>query len=958
MNLNRTTRSDAVRISNPLYRRCSLGGVLCAAWLMCAAQLLAGGFVYETPAEFVTTGDFDGDGLTDVVVVDRATGNARVGYQTPAGAIDWLAATPTGVPKPTAIAAGRFFVSGREALAVTSPEFNRIKLLELSPGTNRSTFAPNGVGPNLLIGLRNPQGAVDTPPLDWVAAGSRSSDPGITILDLFGFLGDGAFFLGGSNPAQTYLDKGNSLLLSGMTASLGAVMHRGSNDTFGIYSFTNANQFALGRPNLAAGTDYVFGRFNNESQPRFLFYVPGQSNVIVQSLMTNGSVLGFGPAVVTGFTGAVQRVFYVDEGSNGLAMIQFGSGIVGERVSAGGALLEAYRFGAGTGFTASAVVSLGNTRFALLSAQTNEIGSARSETFERSGTNYNLISSSNLPPKTTKGTRANVWLFAGEPFVNSQPGFVSSLNGGDWVASLTGLPGAIDVVAETDRGIDPGLGNPVSTPLGASPGGTTHGIVNQYHSAISLFSYASTRAAEPIRVSISPPPGEYASSVQVSFTTAPAGSVFYYTGSGSYQAYSAPFTVGTNTTIQFYGVNTGTSQRGSLQTASYTIIGGGTPSLVTTNGVGTNGVPQPPLPNVTNGIPAYAYGTVLYSRRTGTNGAIWSITVDGAGDRYITEGTRPRLSPEGRYLAFLRGGYPFDTIPSNNGDIWIRDLLTGAEWRLVQHTNLIVGFDWEYGNTNLVFDHGCGLFRVDIDGHVSQLPFATLCPEDAPAVNPIDGRIAFHSVAALQTNYGIFVTDPGVTMKQYLNLPLLKPRRPAWSSDGEQLALSDYAFTYLPESPMNLYVVNPDGTELFQITGFTQIEGFREGALWTPNSDGLIGAARIGGVNGIWLVPLTPDRHACGSQPVRLPTTPGDDIDFVGSIFVPPPPPRLIIRRELNQVVVSWRRTAWPYALESTSDLNIPWFTVPGPFTITNRNFEHRIPSPAITGPAFFRLKR
>ena len=33
---------------------------------------------------------------------------------------------------------------------------------------------------------------------------------------------------------------------------------------------------------------------------------------------------------------------------------------------------------------------------------------------------------------------------------------------------------------------------------------------------------------------------------------------------------------------------------------------------------------------------------------------------------------------------------------------------------------------------------------------VTPLPFATSCPEDAPAVSPIDGRLAFHAVAALR----------------------------------------------------------------------------------------------------------------------------------------------------------------------------------------------------------------
>jgi hypothetical protein len=277
----------------------------------------------------------------------------------------------------------------------------------------------------------------------------------------------------------------------------------------------------------------------------------------------------------------------------------------------------------------------------------------------------------------------------------------------------------------------------------------------------------------------------------------------------------------------------------------------------------------------------------------------------------------------------------------------------------VARTNLIVGFDWEYAHTNLVFDHGCSLFRTDLAGNITALPFVTTCAEDAPSVSPVDGRLAFHAVAPLATNYGLYVTDSAVTTKQYLDLPLVKPRRPAWSPDGLQLALADYSFTYLPESGMNLFVVNPDGSALHQITGFTEIEGFREGALWTPEADGLVGAATIGGVNGIWLVPLSSDRTHCESPPVRLPTVPGDDIDFVGSIFMPPGPPRLKIRREGPDVIVSWKRTAWPYALQAAAEPTpqANWQDITPPYSVAGRDYEVRITNVAAFSKTFFRLR-
>ena len=56
-----------------------------------------GGTVYETQREFLASGDFNGEGIADVLVVDKVTGNARVGYANSAGALNWSSALPTGV---------------------------------------------------------------------------------------------------------------------------------------------------------------------------------------------------------------------------------------------------------------------------------------------------------------------------------------------------------------------------------------------------------------------------------------------------------------------------------------------------------------------------------------------------------------------------------------------------------------------------------------------------------------------------------------------------------------------------------------------------------------------------------------------------------------------------------------------------------------------------------------------
>src|ERR1035437_4191759 len=62
-------------------------------------------FVYETHTEFITSGDFDGDGRVDALVLDKTTGNVRVGYQNFNGALDWSTPRATGADGASALAA-------------------------------------------------------------------------------------------------------------------------------------------------------------------------------------------------------------------------------------------------------------------------------------------------------------------------------------------------------------------------------------------------------------------------------------------------------------------------------------------------------------------------------------------------------------------------------------------------------------------------------------------------------------------------------------------------------------------------------------------------------------------------------------------------------------------------------------------------------------------------------------
>ena len=939
--------------------------------LLCSLSFtISAAFVYETPAEFLTTGDFNGDGVADVLVLDKLTGNARVGYANPSGVLSWSAPLVTGVEDASGCAVGRLLQTTRDAVAVTSAGLNRVNLVDLSTTNTAGTpviVTPAGLGPHTLVSLANPLGGV-APAYNYLLAASSLNNAPAERLDLMS-ISAGIAAAAGQFAETASFERGNALPLSITPATFAAGLVRGTNDTLHLWQFTNSPSVMVSLSNLPPGSDYVFGRFNGEALPRFLFYVPGRSNVTILALIQTNGGLAFGPPVTASFGEAVQRVFYTDLGTDGSMLIQFGDGVQGLRLPGGSPALSAtYRSGTGSaGNVFTGLVPLGNGRLAIFDAPPGTGTAVHGQVVQFDGASFTQLSAANLPMLSSRGTRANLWLFELEPFVNRQAGFVASFNAPDWSDAVRGLPGALSVVKESDGGTNSGLGSTITNNLGAPPTGSAFGLPNQYNAAISVFNYSSPRPPEPVIVNISPPPGSYGSPLQVSFSTLNAADkVLYRAGtSDPWHLYAAPFSLTNDTTVQYYGTNSASPTRSLVQFASYAFGRNGqpTPTLNLINGTSTTNPPTPPV--VTNLVPLSPIGTVFYGRRSAANNyTIWAINLDGSGDTFITTGARPRVSRDGHYMAFLRGGAPLET----QGNAWVRDLHTGQESLLYSNSNYTIGYDWDLTGTNLVFDWSCWLWRINPTIDVaSLLPLPTPdCDDDAPAVNPVDGRLAFQNLSPNTAISGLYVTTPDLTAKQRLNLGATVPSWPEWSPNGQWLAFADgnspnSAFT--GDSGTNLWVVHPDGTALSQITEFNDgVSGFPHGALWSPAGDALVGAGTLFGTNGLWIIPLNADFTDCGGFPTLLSTLPGDAIDFAGSIVVPAPLPnipKLYIRLDTNAVVVYWNTNFTGYTLQSRTNLSpgTLWQPIPGPYPVSGFNFEYREPFTGLPPTKFFRLQ-
>ena len=939
---------------NEWLRRVAAGMTLVLTLVPCS---LSGAFVYEASTEFLSSGDFNADGIADVLVLDKNTGNARVGYQNNAGALTWSAPLVTGIENPTGCTLGRLLQSDRDALAVTSPEHNRVHLVNLS-NTNAAgapvVVTPAGIGPNLLIGLATPFGTNAT--FDRLLIASSFNDvhaQGRTMLELFATAGTVASqFQGRIVPSVA---SGNSLRLGAHPATFAAAMARGSNAQFVAYAFTNQLRLVLQLSNLPPDTEYVFGNFNGEALPRFLFYVPGESNLLVAPVVVAGAAFEFGSSVPVALNQAIERVYYVAQGNDGYAIIHFRDGIQGLRVSGGTPVLASlYQSGLGAaGNVFTGVVPLGNGRFALLDAPAGAISTTHAQVVEFNGSSYTQRTNSNLSPLSTRTTRANLWLFQQEPFVTSGATFIGSLNAPDWSSVPSGLPASLSARVETDGGSSSGLGSPSVNSLGTPPPGSAFGLPNQYRDDISFFSYAPGRL-EPLAITISPPPGTYNGPINISFAASASADIFYRAGpADGWHFYIVPFQLTNDATMQYYGVNRSTAARARLQSATYVLGRDNSPAQPPVTDPGNTNVP--PVVD-TNRLAYSSYGTVFYGRRSfffDPNGSIWAINLDGSGDRYVTAGARPRVSSDGRYLAFARETDPFN----NRGNLWIRDLVTGQEARLFSNSVSMVCYDWQYGRTNLFFDFSCNLWQIGLNGVPIQLPLNHDCADDAPSYNPVDGRLAFHNLSSTAGIRGLYVTSPNYSTAQRLNIPIESPRWPIWSPDGRDIVFADGEFTPAVGAGKNIWIVKPDGTGLHPITALSGFNGFSHGAIWSPAGDALVGVGTVFNSYGIWVIPLSEDRTTCAGLPYRLPTTPGDGIDFVGGIHLPPPPPELLIRRESGGVTVYWRRTVIPYILESAADPGVGWSTLSGPFPAVGLFSEHFIPNHLLANAQFFRLR-
>lgn len=534
--------------------------------------------VYENGTEFLTSADCDGDGRLDAVIVNKSAGSFRVGYQISTGIFTWSGSRSSGLEQLTGFSVGTLLATNYSALAFTAPEANRVLVVDArnhgTASTNYTVFT-SGIGPATLIAIDIPM--TGNTALDDLFLTSTQNDPhtGVNSSNAVHFIqsSNGTFtakFI--SSTAERWL-RGNRFYPRAGASNMSCVIARTNGQDRlriapGSYVIGTAGSLT---PFLSGEYDYAADTFGARTNVCFLMYEPGSTTLRMYPV--NGTTnFSFGTASNYTMSAAIGQIFVVPaQGSNQLLI-----------VSSDGTSAATYAFDgfhAPTLLQSNFTIQSGCARFTgalptssgefLLLSGTSEGVSMSQERFAFSGGVFVSQGTASLPSVPRHGNAANVFAYKNEPFVAENPVRLGSWRAGDWTTNAS-AGASVQANYLTDQGKSQGLRPAGSIAVGTTPAGTTHTLASQPHEAISVFSFDNAYGTEFSDLRISPAPGCYPTSIQVTLTNATGtGTVYYRLNNEGWVTYTTSFWLYADTVVAFYAAHTG-SVKSALSIAAYT----------------------------------------------------------------------------------------------------------------------------------------------------------------------------------------------------------------------------------------------------------------------------------------------------------------------------------------------------------------------------------------------------
>lgn len=508
-----------------------------------ASSAWAGSFVYESDSRFTASGDINGDGQADAIIVERSSGAYTIGiYNAGSGALTFTPALPSGIPNPTGIAVGNFDDPARDSLAVTSPSSNRVHIIEPLSSVFNAPRAVYSAG----------DGPFNLAPVDIVGVGTAGLEDVIALNHYVSLTGN-TQVRSLKNTAGALSIHSVSSITGQKNDSLNPVnLKRGTNGFTAYFDRDSFNDFyrfpnAFSSTPLASGSQCAFGHFDALASD-FFFYEPGQSSKATVQRVDTATPSFYAPSLLD-FGATVRQILTLPDAANDRLLVIFDDGTAGvyDYTQAGGITLADAMAAAPAGTTNA--IPLDDGLFTLMQGSAYQV-------YKLSGGSYGMISQGTLPDQAafTRASSGNVFFFDGTPFIDEMPVLLGQQRLSDWTTSINLAGGDATVTSKEFLDSVTGLGGGVTQNLGQAFAGTTSGLVNQHMPDISL---ASVSPDPPVLgeasaiVNIFPPSGQYSASVKVTIES--SESVFYRTSSTQpFQNYANPFYLFQNATVEAY----------------------------------------------------------------------------------------------------------------------------------------------------------------------------------------------------------------------------------------------------------------------------------------------------------------------------------------------------------------------------------------------------------------------
>lgn len=559
-------------------------------WCAGLALLLAAGaagaaFVYETDTEFLTSGDLDGDGRVDAVIVDRAAGTFTVGYQTNSRAFFWSPPRPGGIVGVTGVSLGRIVATSRDALVLTSPDANRLNVFDAAGHTQPAVplpVYPHGVGPSQVVAL-DIGGTGNLPARDdlyvwteWngganpyrLALMRNTASGAFTNIDVAVFADD---ISGANRVAFDAAEPDMAVVLS----------HTAGADVLRVQTLTNGTlRQVLAVGSLPIGTRYAVGTFGADTLCRFFTYVPGSETLAVHRVTFNGVNYGASRSAME-MVQPIRQVFVVADHGTNKVVIVYGDGDTAKIYASDGtglSWMDTLAPAAGKRFTG--VIPGSGLDFQLLSGDPTNRLSSSAEYFRFGRGYYTRGSAQSLPAPSAETAHANVILFEDEPFVSFHARRRDAFRAGDWTTGfLSPGGGEVDVTHQRDQGVISGLSGATVSTLQPAQRPPDYGLINQMGASFSVCSFDPAFGPEFASLTIEPPSGFYDTAIEVTLTSEPGRPINCRLGNTSiWSPYNGPFFLYRNTTVHCFAgardasavVTTNASDKSRIFSATYT----------------------------------------------------------------------------------------------------------------------------------------------------------------------------------------------------------------------------------------------------------------------------------------------------------------------------------------------------------------------------------------------------